>query len=286
MTETSPQKTMAGTIASDLPFLRRYARALTGQQSTGDAYAAATLEAILEDTSLMEHASNPRVALFHAFHSIWKSSGAPVASEEEGLAARAQSRMSTLTPDSREVLLLSSIEEFSLPQIAEIMDIPQDEVADLLSLAHREMRAGLKGRVQIIEDESIIALDLQSIVDDMGHEVTHVAATAKEAVADFKTTRPDLILSDIQLADGSSGIDAVNEILKMADRFRECHGIQRRRGIGPNRPLSSPSPSPRRRCNRRCPRRSSLPRRNRCRCESGGRVHVASSLLQLSRSGA
>ncbi|WP_375173780.1 response regulator [Pseudooceanicola sp.] len=217
MTETSPQKTMAGTIASDLPFLRRYARALTGQQSTGDAYAAATLEAILEDTSLMEHASNPRVALFHAFHSIWKSSGAPVASEEEGLAARAQSRMSTLTPDSREVLLLSSIEEFSLPQIAEIMDIPQDEVADLLSLAHREMRAGLKGRVQIIEDESIIALDLQSIVDDMGHEVTHVAATAKEAVADFKTTRPDLILSDIQLADGSSGIDAVNEILKMAD---------------------------------------------------------------------
>ena len=40
---------LADEVGRHLPYLRRYARALTGTQSTGDAYAAATLEAILEE---------------------------------------------------------------------------------------------------------------------------------------------------------------------------------------------------------------------------------------------
>jgi len=57
-------------------------------------------------------------------------------------------------------------------------------------------------------------MDLQSIVSHMGHAITGVARTRTEAVALGKAERPDLILADIQLADNSSGIDAVNDLLK------------------------------------------------------------------------
>ena len=60
-------------IAPYLPFLRRYARALTGSQSSGDAYVAAALEALIEDTSVLDNSSSPRVALYQLFSKIWNS---------------------------------------------------------------------------------------------------------------------------------------------------------------------------------------------------------------------
>jgi CheY-like chemotaxis protein len=66
----------------------------------------------------------------------------------------------------------------------------------------------------IIEDEAIIAMDIESIVAEMGHRVTGVARTRDEAVKLGKADVPDLILADIQLADNSSGIDAVNDLLR------------------------------------------------------------------------
>jgi CheY-like chemotaxis protein len=51
----------------------------------------------------------------------------------------------------------------------------------------------------------------------MGHAVTGIARTRTEAVALAASNRPDLILADIQLADNSSGIDAVNDILAQFD---------------------------------------------------------------------
>ncbi|WP_417257851.1 response regulator [Celeribacter sp.] len=206
----------ADVIAQNLPYLRRYARALTGSQNSGDAYAAATLEALISDRSTAEGTSNTKVALFRAFHLIWNSAGAPVAEENSDLARRAQQHLKSLTPNSREALLLSTIESFSHSEIAEIMEIDQAEVEALLNSARTEMEDSIAGRILIIEDEAIIALDLQSIVSDMGHEITGVGRTASGAVTLAEKEKPDLILSDIQLADGSSGIDAVNEILKSA----------------------------------------------------------------------
>jgi CheY-like chemotaxis protein len=135
---------------------------------------------------------------------------------EKGIAAKAQRHLSRLTENTREALLLRTIEEFSTTEIAQIMGIDDDEVRHLLQVAYREMEASLTGRVLVIEDEAIIALDIQSIVSDMGHKITGVAATRDAALQVFARERPDLILSDIQLADGSSGIDAVNDILKAA----------------------------------------------------------------------
>ena len=204
---------LAQSISRELPFLRRYARALTGSQTAGDNYAAATLEAILSDRSLMA-GEETRIALFRTFHAIWQSSGQPVEQESQTpQEARAQAHLSRLTPNSREALLLNSIEGLRHDQIAEIMQIGQAEAADLVRIAMDEMGRAIRGKVMIIEDETIIAMDLKGIVQALGHDVTGIARTHSAAIELAGRDRPDLILADIQLADGSSGVDAVNELL-------------------------------------------------------------------------
>ena len=210
-----PESSLALRIAAELPALRRYARALTGTQASGDRYAAATLEALVADRALMTQAAHPKVALFAAFHAVWASSGAPVSGDDpaSGPEARAQAHLARLTPNTREALLLRTIEEFGHAEIAEIMQIEPDDAAELITIAYREMADGIRGRIMVIEDEPLIALDIRNIVSDMGHAVTGIARTRAQAVELGRQTPPDLILADIQLADNSSGIDAVNELL-------------------------------------------------------------------------
>ncbi|MGR3545929.1 MAG: response regulator [Roseovarius sp.] len=216
MTDTTPQPDLSTQIAEHLPYLRRYARALTGNQQTGDHYALATLEALLEDRNVFNSGLAPKTALFRAFNQIWTSSGAPIA-EVDGASspeARAQWRLSTLTPNTREALLLHSIEGFRVSEIAQIIGGTAEEVSTLLTIARTEMTNAISGRIMIIEDEAIIAMDIRAIVEDMGHDVTGIARTRDEAVKLARRDPPDMILADIQLADKSSGIDAVNHILK------------------------------------------------------------------------
>ncbi|WP_323005312.1 response regulator [Pseudorhodobacter sp.] len=215
-----PNKTssdVASTIGQLLPYLRRYARALTGSQKTGDSFAAATLEAMLEDPAALAQLGDVRVGLFHAFHLVWSSAGAPLGEPDSRFSAIAQTHMAELTPNSREALLLKAIEGFTLQEVAAIMQIDVDETVSLIAKAMEEMEAAVAGRVMVIEDEAIIAMDISAIVTEMGHSVTGIARTHKEAVALAASEKPDLILADIQLADKSSGIEAVNEILAQFD---------------------------------------------------------------------
>lgn len=214
MTTTNGTASMSEAIAADLPYLRRYARALTGNQTSGDRFAVTTLEAILADTSIFKDCSSPRVALFKVFNSIWVSLGSPVdESGATGPEARAQLRLSRLTKNTREALLLHSIEGFTTNQIGEIMSVSGDEAAQLLEIGRDEMQKSILGNIMIIEDEAIIAMDISEIVASMGHEVTGIARTKTAAVELARKSPPDMILADIQLADKSSGIDAVNDIL-------------------------------------------------------------------------
>lgn len=206
---------LAQSIGRELPFLRRYARALTGSQTAGDNYAAATLEAILTDRSVLEGEDDVRIGLFRTFHVIWQSSGQPV--EDHDLSSRerrAQDHLRGLTPNSREALLLRTIEELRPDQIARVMQVEPSEAEELVQIALNEMGSAIRGKVMVIEDEMIIAMDLKGIVQAMGHEVTGVARTHTAAIDLAGKHRPDLILADIQLADGSSGVDAVNELLR------------------------------------------------------------------------
>ncbi len=222
MSTTGPKpggmpRTMSDLIAPHLPYLRRYARALTGSQSSGDKLAASTLEAVLADPeSLPVPQMGERGALFHVFHRLWVSIGQPSPEEEvEALRARTHDNMAELSPNTREALLLHTVEEFSIEDTARIMSLGADETRALVEKARSEMRGAVSGRVMIIEDEAIIAMDLESIVETIGHEVTGIARTRDEAVELGQESKPHLILADIQLADNSSGIDAVNDLLKV-----------------------------------------------------------------------
>lgn len=206
---------VASQIAENLPYLRRHARALSGSQSAGDHYAAETLEAILNERSRLDPDLSPRIALFRAFHRIWASAGAPMSTPAPGtLHERAERHMARLTPRSREALLLRTIEACGFDDIATIMDTTRAEAERLVEAALAEMRTSVRGTLIIIEDEGVIAMDIQNIATDMGHEVLGTARTRAQAVALAQRHQPQMILADIQLADDSSGIDAVTDILR------------------------------------------------------------------------
>jgi DNA-directed RNA polymerase specialized sigma24 family protein len=205
--------TAAQTVSKYLPFLRRYARALTGSQSSGDAYVAATLETLVKDPDLLNSASHPKVALFHVFTSIWNS--VPVNGAKEAISSpvAAERRISQLTPRPRQAFLLVSLEGFSDDAAAEILGVDVHAFRSLVDEAGRELAAEIATDVLIIEDETFIALDLEGLAESLGHRVVGIARTHAEAVTLAKAKKPGLILADIQLADGSSGLDAVNELL-------------------------------------------------------------------------
>ena len=203
-------------IVGHIPFLRRYARILTGTQAAGDAYVAAALETLLEDPELFSVDLGARVALFRVFHDVWKTSPVAVAPADDvltGFETAAGDRLMSLTPDHRQALLLVSLEGFTSTETAQILRKDAGYVDGLLETARNEIAAERAVDVLIIEDEPIISLDLQAIVSEMGHNVVGIATTRTEAVDLARKSPPDLVLADIQLADGSSGIDAVKDIL-------------------------------------------------------------------------
>lgn len=66
--------------------------------------------------------------------------------------------------------------------------------------------------VLIVEDEVLIAMHLELLLNQLGYAVCAIARSADEAVARAGEHRPDVTLMDIQLAGGSSGIDAAREL--------------------------------------------------------------------------
>lgn len=205
-------------IASHLPYLRRYARAVTGSQASGDAYVAATLEALIADLSIFPKASSDRVALYKLFVSLAGSVKIEVAPQDSpfGWERRAADNLAHLPAQERHAFLLVSVEGFSIPEAAEILGVDENRIALLINEASEAISRQVATDILIIEDEPLIALDIEQMVEDLGHRVTGIARTRAQAVALFAKTQPKMVLADIQLADGSSGIDAVNEILGQA----------------------------------------------------------------------
>jgi len=204
-----------GEVSTSIPYVRRFARALSGSQALGDAHVVALLEAMLADADLLPKGMPARIALFRVFAKLWLSTNHGVRASPVGLAGMAADRrIELLTPRSRQAFLLQAVEGFSIGEIAQILDASLDEAAGLIDQASREIADQVATSVLIIEDEPIIALDIEVMVQELGHDVIRVARTETEAVAEVRRRRPGLVLADIQLADGSSGLDAVNTILK------------------------------------------------------------------------
>lgn len=209
-------------VAPHLPYVRRYGRALTGDQQTGDAYVRVTLEALAAGDRTLDVKLSPRVALYRVFHAIWGSTGAQLEEDgDDGIETAndddAARKLLRIAPRSRQAFLLTALEGFTPSEAAQILDTELSEAERLIAQAQSEIDAELATDVLIIEDEPVIAADIEALVRELGHRVVDVAATRSEATAAVQSKTPGLVLADIQLADGSSGIDAVKDILARYD---------------------------------------------------------------------
>jgi len=200
-------------VKDHLPILRRYARALTGSQESGDSYVAAALEALTEDPAIIDQQTSVRVGMFRVFSKIWNSLEVNATGKEPINPRPADRHLGQIGAMPRQAFLLVSLEGFSEEDAAKILDVSASRVRDLIDECGRELASQIATNILIIEDEALIAMDLQSLVENLGHEVKGIARTRTEAVALAKNKDLGLILADIQLADGSSGLDAVNDLL-------------------------------------------------------------------------
>ena len=200
-------------VAQNLPRLRRYARALTGTQASGDAYVTAALEALAEDPAALDFGGNIGIAIYRVFSKIWNSVDQSAARSMDPTTPTDR-HIEKISPLPRQAFLLVALEDFSEEDAATILDLPATKIAGLVEESGRELAAEIATDVLIIEDEALIAMDLESLVESLGHKVLGIARTHTEAISLARAHRPGLILADIRLADMSSGLEAVNELLQ------------------------------------------------------------------------
>jgi DNA-directed RNA polymerase specialized sigma24 family protein/CheY-like chemotaxis protein len=203
---------LASRIAPHVPHLRRFARLLTGTQSAGDAAVARVLEALAADPSIFPELP-VRLGLYQCFLTTltrrYRDAG-PVSGLMGTSAARS---LRALSPEARQAFLLVAVEEFTHMEAAQILELTERRIDQLLSEAATEIGRQIATDVLIIEDEPLIALDLKRILEGLGHRVVAVARTRRDAIKAAAERKPGLVIADIRLADGTSGLDAVNDIL-------------------------------------------------------------------------
>ena len=186
---------LSALIAPRLPLLRRYARALSGSQASGDAYVMAMLETLVADPGLFDRIRRcARPGLQGLFADLERH--AAQRSIRQGAAATlAERRLEAITPLPRQAFLLTAVEGFTPDQTAEILGVPDRDVSMLITDAGREVAAQVSSTVLVIEDEPIIAMDLEALVEGLGHRCLGNARTRDEAVTDgLGRFGPDLCL--------------------------------------------------------------------------------------------
>ncbi len=216
MPDESVKKNLSESITRTLPFLRRYARAVSGSQKRGDEWVRLCAEVAVQQPELIGKTADTKLGVFKLFHSLQQPFGRldQPGSGGDSVSGRLKESLTDMAPLPRQVLLLTVLEGFTVGDAAEILGIDIDAAESSLREARDELRRVASVRILVIEDEAIIALDVADIVRNAGHEVVGIAATEKAAVELAKKHSPHLVLADIQLRGADSGISAVNEIMK------------------------------------------------------------------------
>ncbi|MDX2155495.1 MAG: response regulator [Hyphomicrobiaceae bacterium] len=193
-----------------VPRLRRYTRALTGDARFG---ALLYQQAMAMQSAPEDHSDGHTATLaqYGVVSSLWRAFGKVDVSDK--CASGEQRRVARMSPAAREAFLLTAMEGFTLREAARIADKTEVEMAALVVAAVEQAGHADSASVVIIEDEFLIAKELEQIVTGLGHRVVGRARTRAAARDLIATEKPTLILADIQLADDSSGIDAVNDVL-------------------------------------------------------------------------
>jgi CheY-like chemotaxis protein/DNA-directed RNA polymerase specialized sigma24 family protein len=204
---------LAQHVAPFIPFLRRFSRALNGAQESGDRWVERVLRVLIDQPGRFATDVAPRIALYRLFLQVWTDERLRSQTAEGEPSGVADRNLDALAPLPRQAFLLRCVEGFSVDETARILLLSLAQIDDLLMAANQDIALQMSTDALIIEDEPLIADDLEHIVGELGHRLIGVATTVDEAVELTRTKRPGVILADIQLADGSSGIDAVNRIL-------------------------------------------------------------------------
>src|SRR5260370_25709649 len=173
---------IARQVAPELPALRRFARLLAGSEKSGDAFVVATLEALNVEPDVFPSQLPPRQGLYKVFLKLWSSAVPPALSgsfdsEPKNAAER---NLEAITPLPRQTFLLRTVEGFSVEEIAGILDRSTESVTALITQAGREIAQQVATDILIIEDEPIIALAIETMVQELGHNVTGIARTPHE----------------------------------------------------------------------------------------------------------
>jgi CheY-like chemotaxis protein/DNA-directed RNA polymerase specialized sigma24 family protein len=203
-------------VAPHLPYLRRYGRSISGNQQSGDALVARLLETLVANPGAVDIGADLRVQLYRMIHDNFGLIAEQATAKDDGTMteiAIADARLRRIPSLARQALLLTAVEGFSFEDTGRIIGRDPETVRALIADATDEIDRQTRARILIIEDEPIIAMDIEMIVRELGHDVVGVATTHREAVDEAQKHQPGLVLADIQLADNSSGIEAVQEIL-------------------------------------------------------------------------
>ena len=183
-------------LIAALPYARRFARALTGSQGEGDGLVGRAIPRMPDHLPA-------RLGFYAAITRLMRDHAA--GAEAPGL-----------TLVQRQLLLLTALEELSLADAARVLGMTPEVAAEEVRQARHDLRQVAATDILIIEDEPVIAMDLQMLVQGCGHRVAGVAMTEREAVR-LAAQRPvGLILADVNLGRGGSGIYAVRTILDSA----------------------------------------------------------------------
>src|SRR5579862_481475 len=201
-----PMSPIAQTVPHILPDLRRYARALSGSCEVGDVWVAGCLELLLRDSDCIRPGDDVKLEMFRLLHRcVDVAVCMPPRASDAQPRERLEREILGLPMIDRQILLLVTLEGFSLDQAADLAGLHPREAEIRLRAADQKLRTVVSGRVLIIEDEPIVAMDLVNVVRNAGHVLTGVAPTNRRALELARDRTPDLILADVRLRSGDSG---------------------------------------------------------------------------------
>jgi len=209
-------------ILANVKYLRRYARALHGSQQSGDTYVRLCLEALLQQRNKIVATGDVKHQLFKIFHDVWQRINFSDGEQIEGPSQlmtdfSVKARLEAIPARERQILLLTTLENFSVREAGEIIGVSEAQAEALLAKAWLAVSDQISTSVLIIEDEPLIAADVSNLVTEMGHTIIGMAADQAEAVELAKKMAPGLVLTDIDLGSGGSGLLAAQEILRSID---------------------------------------------------------------------
>lgn len=202
--------TFSSQVTGALPILRRFGLLLIGDQARADDILASALTSLGAAPRMLSDEAAPRHGkLFRQFTRLALLNLASTNGDHQST----KKFLGKMQPLSRAAFLLTSLEKFSVEDTAYILDINKDQVHRLLNQAGTELAVAAATNVLIIEDEDFIAEDLASLMENLGHRVVGIARTEQEALKLATENDLGLVIADIQLADGSSGLNAVLRIV-------------------------------------------------------------------------